>query len=194
MRKASSSFPLRQTHNPLIERTVSGGFSPASNRRSCRTLGIMKTAAWLGVSVASLLVGLGGGLYLGFEFSRSHTFAEESLAFGRELEALNAARTSGSDAAYEEALRAHIASLQRNQRSSQPWMNDKGFAVDYALTYVRLSKLAAKRGANEETSRLLEQAASLCPAIGWQDCSAQRILAFAEEVDGNLAKKEGKRE
>jgi hypothetical protein len=151
----------------------------------------MKTAAWLGVSIASLLVGLGGGLYLGFEFSRSQTFAEETLAFGRELVALNIARTSGSGAAYEEALRSHIASLQRNQRSAQPLMDEKGFAVDSALAYVRLSKLLAKRGANEEASRLLERAAALCPAIGWPDCSAQRIVSFAEEVDSNLAKREG---
>ena len=153
----------------------------------------MKTAAWLGVTVASLLIGVGGSLYLGLEFSRSRTFAEETLTLGREFEALKAARTSGSDAAYEEALRGHIANLQRNQRSAQPLMSDKGFAIDYALAYVRLSKLAAKRGADEESSRLLERAASLCPAIGWPACSAQRIVAFTEEVDGNLAKSESER-
>lgn len=151
----------------------------------------MRNAKWFALAAGCLVVGLVGGAYFGVRFAQSLAAAEETLAFGQAVQGLEAARTSGNDAAYEEALRQHIALLQLNERGAQPLLGEKGLALDVALAYARLSMLARKRGADIESSRLLQKAESFCPTIGWPECSGQRIFAFASQVDSNLFKQSG---
>jgi hypothetical protein len=151
----------------------------------------MRNAGWLGLAAGCLVVGFLGGTYFGVRFAQSLSAAEETLALGQAVQRLEAARTSGNDATYEEALRQHIVFLQLNERSAQPLLGEKAFALDLALAYTRLSMLAGKRGADVESSRLLQKAEAFCPAIGWPECSGQRIFAFASQVDSNLSKQSG---
>jgi hypothetical protein len=151
----------------------------------------MRNAKWFALGAGCLVVGLVGGGYLGVRFAQSLAAAEETLALGQAVQGLEAARTSGNDAVYEEAMRQHIAFLQLNERSAQPLLGEKAFALDLALAYARLSILAGKRGADAESSHLLQKAESFCPAIGWPECSGQRIFAFASQVDSNLSKQPG---
>jgi hypothetical protein len=143
------------------------------------------------LAAASFVVGLVCGVYLGFRFEQSRNVAERTLAFGQAVKALEIARTSGNDANYEEALWRHIAHLQIDENSAQPQLNEKGFAVDYALAYARLSMIAGKRGSESESSRLLQKAESFCPRIGWPECSGRSILAFAKQVESNRSSKSG---
>jgi hypothetical protein len=148
----------------------------------------MSNVKWFALAAGCLVVGLVGGGHLGVRFAQSVATAQETLALGQAVQALEAARTSGNDHAYEEALRQHIAYLQVNERSSQPLLGEKAYALDLALAYARLSMLAGKRGGDGESSSLLQKAESFCPAIGWPECSGQRIIAFASDVDSNLRK------
>ena len=138
-------------------------------RGSTQTLGLMKNAQWFALAAGCLVVGLVGGGFLGVRFAQSLAAAEQTLALGQAVQGLEAARTSGNDAAYEEAMRQHIAFLQLNERSAQPLLGEKAFALDLALAYARLSILAGKRGADVESSRLLQKASPSAPQSAGQN-------------------------
>src|SRR5215831_6078578 len=144
----------------------------------------MKTLARVGIGVAVFALGVALGFYLGFQASDAR-FAVGQLAeiahYGAFLEAQ---RSNGSDAAYEEALRGYLQVL--NERRGKPSLfsaSETVIAFDSALTYARLSALAEKRDAHEEATRYLNEATALCPKLGWRECSAETISAFAQRLD-----------
>jgi hypothetical protein len=96
---------------------------------------------------------------------------------------LSAQRSEGTDAAYEEALKAFLLVLDKRQGNWSPTRPDSVYAVDRALTYARLAMLARRRGAEKEASEYTDQSAVLCRRLGSQTCSGEQIAAAAARLD-----------
>jgi hypothetical protein len=143
----------------------------------------MSTIARIGVYVLIFAVGGGVGTYVGYRIAEAKAFAHEMAEVSRHSEHLQAQRAKGSDIAYEDALKAYLASLDLRSRGPSPMFADNVYATDSALAYVRLSMLAAKRGAQEEASTYLKKAADLCPRIGAWDCSAVALREMVIRLD-----------
>jgi tetratricopeptide (TPR) repeat protein len=153
------------------------------------TLGHMNTIARIGVYLLVFAAGGGVGTYVGYQIGEAKAFAHEMAEVSHYSEYLQAQRTKGSDVAYEDALKAYLTSLEMRSRSPSPMFQDKVYATDSALTYVRLSILASKRGAQEEASTYLKKAVDLCPRIGTHDCSAAALREMVIRLDkGALTK------
>ena len=144
----------------------------------------MKKVAQIGIIVFVLAAGVALGFYLGFKAAESRAAVGQIAEVAYYSAFLEAQRSRGDDAAYEEALRGHLQLL--DDRKGKPSLIDFAgtvVAFDSALTYARLSELALKRGATEEASRYLAHAAALCPKLGWRECSGEGIRAFAQGLD-----------
>jgi len=144
----------------------------------------MKIRKWQKFASIFLLAVVGGGVYLGVHWSHTLKMSQETALLFESLEKLDTASRSGNDAAYETALRQHISFLQFNAQRAERVFGAKATANDTALAYARLSMLARKRGADAESLQYAKQAEFLCPALGWQDCSAEKLVALASQLDG----------
>ena len=91
--------------------------------------------------------------------------------------------SEGTDAAREEAIRGFLALLEKRKGHWTPLFTEKLYAVDSAVANAQLSALARKRGATQEAQDYLNLAASFCPQIGWQNCSAEKIVSHAQRLD-----------
>ena len=143
----------------------------------------MNTVTRIGVYVLVFVAGGGVGTYVGYRIAETKTFAHEMAEVSRLSADLQAQRAKGSDAAYEDALKAYLASLDMRSRGPSPIFPDKVYATDSALAYVRLSMLASKRGAKDEAASYLKQATDLCPRIATTDCSAASLTEMVARLD-----------
>lgn len=132
-----------------------------------------------------LLTFLAGGVYLFFHWRHTLRMSEDIALHFESLQNLDTASRSGNDAAYEVALRQHISFLRSNAQSAERVFGAKATANDTALAYARLSLLARKRGADVESLHYAKHAESLCPALGWQECSAEKVIGLASQLDAN---------
>jgi hypothetical protein len=97
---------------------------------------------------------------------------------------VSAVRHSGTDRAYEDALRSSL-SLNRQLRARDPDPhNHRMYSLDSAVTLARLSQLAGKRGATDEANKFGAEAEALCPATGIRECSLAKLLEVAQFMDG----------
>ena|SRR5688572_22928575 len=148
----------------------------------------MRTLARMGLYLLVFAAGGGLGTYIGYRIAETKAFAADMAQVAHYSAYLDAQRTQGSDAAYEEALRGYIKLLDLRSKGSSPIFSDKVYAVDSALTYARLSFLASRRGAKEEAGAYLMKASDFCPRLGWKDCSGAIITEVAARLDkGRLA-------
>ena len=154
-------------------------------RGKTRTLGHMTNAARIGTYLVVFVVGCAVGGYVAFRVTESKAVANEMAQLAHYAAYLEAQRTSANDAAYEEALRGFLTLLDTSSRGPAPLFSDQVYAVDSALTYARLSVLASKRGAHAEARQYLVKASSLCPRLGWKECSTDEIVATARRLDRN---------
>jgi tetratricopeptide (TPR) repeat protein len=143
----------------------------------------MQAAARIGIYVLVFAAGAGVGAYIGFRMAEAKAFAHEMAEVSHYSAYLQAQRTQGSDAAYEEALKSYLASLDVRSTGPSPIFPDSVYAVDSALTYARLSILASRRGAKDEAAGYLKKASDLCPRLGWKDCSAATITEMVLRLD-----------
>ena len=72
----------------------------------------MNTIARIGVYVLVFAAGGGVGTYIGYRIAEAKAFAHEMAEVSRHSEYLQVQRTKGSDVAYEDALKAYLASLE----------------------------------------------------------------------------------
>jgi len=79
---------------------------------------------------------------------------------------VSALRQTGTDAAYEDALRANLTFDEQAKKRDPDTSNHRMYDLDIAVTLVRLSAIARKRGANEEAAQFAARAESHCPASG----------------------------
>jgi hypothetical protein len=145
----------------------------------------MTRIARVGAYALTFVAGCAIGGYVGFRVSESQVLASEMAQIAHYSAYLDAQRTSGNAAAYEEALRGYLMLLDAHSRGTTPLLSDRVYAVDSALTYARLSVLAANRGAKEEAQQYLTKASTLCPRLGWKECSSKEILEMARHLDRN---------
>jgi hypothetical protein len=145
-----------------------------------RSIG-QNTGLW--IAIALVLVGI-GGFYVGWHSARQYIPVTDLFTAAQHEVFLSAVRTSGDDAAYENALRSNLSFLDTlNARSSHERWDQWSYAFDRALTLARLSRLAQKRGANDEAERLAQDAEALCPAAGLRGCSVSTLLEVADKMD-----------
>jgi hypothetical protein len=145
---------------------------------------LMKIRRWQKFASIFLLAVVAGGIYFFVHWSLTLKMSQETALLLEAVEKLDTASRSGNDAAYETALRQHVAFLQLNAQSAERVFGAKATANDTALAYARLSMLARKRGADVESLNYSKQAESFCPTLGWQECSVDKLFALASQLDG----------
>jgi hypothetical protein len=97
---------------------------------------------------------------------------------------VSAIRQSGTDAAYEEALRAELT-LNEQLKARDPNPSSRQFYdFDSMLTLVRLSEVAKKRGAEDQAIAFSAQAELRCAGIGIRNCSRTELLRMVRYSDG----------
>jgi len=143
----------------------------------------MSVVVRVGLGLLLFAAGVGCGAYFGFRLTEIKAQASEMAQIAHYSVYLDAQRTQGSDAAYEEALRGFLDLLDTHSQGSSPLFSEKVYAVDSALTYARLSVLASKRGASDEAATYIGEALALCPELGWQDCSAKTLTEAVLRLD-----------
>ncbi len=130
-----------------------------------------------------LALGLGGGYYFGLRVGQGGALVADMAELTHLSAYIETQMSDGTDATREEAIRGFLASLEERKKHQSPWFTEKVYATDSALSYARLSALARRRGATQEAQKLLERAASFCPQIGWQECSAEKIVDVVHRLD-----------
>lgn len=143
----------------------------------------MKTPIRIASYLLIFSIGLGAGYYIGFGVSQSTAFALEMGEATYYSAYFNMQLTEGTDSAREEAIHGFLALLKSRKDRKSSWLTEKVYAIDSALANAQLSALAQKRGAAQEAQQYLERAASFCPQIGWQECSAEKIVYVAQRLD-----------
>jgi tetratricopeptide (TPR) repeat protein len=143
----------------------------------------MRLMARITLIVLLLIAGAAAGAYLALRYAESKSRFDERMDVMHFSAYLSAQRSEGTDAAYEEALKAFLLVLDKRQGNWSPTWPDSVYAVDRALTYARLAMLARKRGAEKEAAEYTDQSVALCPRMGWQTCSGEQIAAAAARLD-----------
>jgi hypothetical protein len=95
-------------------------------------------------------------------------------------------RVSGTDATYENALRAHASLLDDLSARAASDSVRQLYAADKALALMRLADLAEKRGASAESTRLTADALAVCATAGLPYCSSNELRQRARNVDALL--------
>jgi hypothetical protein len=139
----------------------------------------LRTALWALLGLAVLICGFAGGFYIGASSSTAASTAMNSLAISDASNVIVAARSSTSSLEYEEALWRFLALLQSEATSKNSMLEDWVIATDSALTYARLSDLAAEQGLTEKSQLLLAEAVEQCPRMKLKGCTAAGILKIA---------------
>jgi hypothetical protein len=92
-------------------------------------------------------------------------------------------RVSGTDATYENALRAYASLLDDLSARAVSNSVRQLYAADKALALIRLADLAEKRGASAESTRLTADALAVCATAGLPYCSSVELRQRARNVD-----------
>jgi hypothetical protein len=95
-------------------------------------------------------------------------------------------RVSGTDATYENALRAYASLLDDLSARAASDAARQLYAADKALALIRLADLAEKRGASAESTRLTADALAVCATVGLPYCSSNELRQRARNVDAFL--------
>jgi hypothetical protein len=146
-------------------------------------LGAVKTAIRIASYLLALAVGLGAGYYFGYEVSQRRALALDVVETAYYSAYTKMQMAEGTGATREETIRGFLALSVKRKGHWTPLFTEKGYAIDSALANARLCVLAQKRGATQEAQEYLTRAALFCPQIGWQECSAEKIVSFAERLD-----------
>jgi hypothetical protein len=88
-----------------------------------------------------------------------------------------------TDAAYENALRAYVSTLDRLAATDTSEPMRRVYAADEALTLMRLADLAERRGASAESTRLTSDAVAACAAAGLPYCTSVELRVLMRTMD-----------
>jgi recombinational DNA repair protein (RecF pathway) len=143
------------------------------------------------VLVLTHLVALLVGGTLGFAIGDRHDAAKVAPLddFGAAMYSgmlASGERVSGTDASYENALRAHASFLKDLSARAASDSARQRYAADNALALIRLADLAEKRGASAESTRLTADALAVCATAGLPYCSSNELRQRARDVDAFL--------
>ncbi len=95
----------------------------------------------------------------------------------------SAERLYGTDATYENSLRAYVVLLDNLSARDASESTRQIYAADKALTLIRLADLAEKRGSSPESTRLTADALAVCSASGLPYCSSAELRQRAQKMD-----------
>jgi len=138
--------------------------------------------------LAAAMLGGAVGFRLGWKQGMKGAPVFDLMAAAQFSTYVSALRNSGTEAAYEDALRSSISfNTQARARDNDP-SNQRMYALGTAVSLARLSALAKKRNALDEATRLGAEAESACPATGIRDCSLSLLLDVADYIDGGPLK------
>lgn len=151
----------------------------------------MKTLLRIVSHLLFLVIGLGAGFYFGSRVSQASAFAFDMVEVGYYAAHMEMQFSEGTDAAREEVIHTFLALNEKRKARPSEFFTEKMLATDSALAYGRLAALAQKRGAIQEAQQYLNRAASFCPQIGWQECSAEKITYMVQRLDKQGIFKEG---
>jgi hypothetical protein len=143
----------------------------------------MKTLVRISSYLLVLVIGLGTGYYFGTEINRARSLAFDMVEVEYFGAYIGMQMSEGTDASREEALHAFLALNEKRRVRPSEFFTERILATDSALAYARLAALAQKRGATQEAQQYLNRAASFCPQIGWQECSAEKITYMVQRLD-----------
>jgi arginine utilization protein RocB len=143
----------------------------------------MKTLLRIASYLFVLAIGLGAGFYLGFRLDQASALAFDMAETGYYAAHMDMQFDEGTDATREEAIHTFLALNEKRKTRPSELFTQKMLATDSALAYARLAAFARKRGAIQEAQQYLNRAASFCPQIGWQECSAQKIVYMVQRLD-----------
>ena len=143
----------------------------------------MKTLLRIASYLLVLVIGLGTGYYFGTEINRARSLAFDMVEVGYYGAHMEMQFSEGTDAAREEVIHTFLALNEKRKSRPSEFFTEQMLATDSALAYGRLAALAQKRGAIQEAQQYLNRAASFCPQIGWQECSAEKITYMVQRLD-----------
>ena len=143
----------------------------------------MKTTLRIASYLLVLIAGLALGYHYGFGAGQGRAFAFDMVETAYYSAYADMQMAEGTNATREEALRGYLALVEKRKGHWTPIFTEKVYAIDSALANARLFALAQKRGATQEAQQYLNRAASFCPQIGWRECSADKIIFFAQRID-----------
>lgn len=143
----------------------------------------MKTLLRIGSYLLALVIGLGAGSYFGYRLDQASAFAFDMAETGYYAAHMEMLLSEGSEATREEAIHTFLALNEKRKARPGAFFTEKMLATDSALAYARLAALAQKRGATQQAQQHLDRAASFCPQIGWQECSAEKIAHMVQRLD-----------
>ena len=95
----------------------------------------------------------------------------------------SAERLYGTDATYENSLRAYVALLDDLSARDASESTRQTYASDKALSLIRLADLAEKRGSSAESTRLTSDALAVCSTSGLSYCSSAELRQRAQKMD-----------
>ena len=90
---------------------------------------------------------------------------------------------NGSDLTYENALRSYISLLDNLTTGDASVTTRQIYAVDEALSLIRLADLVDKRGESAESTRLTSDALVVCSTSGLPFCSSAELRQRANRID-----------
>lgn len=134
-----------------------------------------------------LLLALAVGAAIGYSYAEKYgearilAFDMAEIEYYSSLSSIQMAE--GTDATREEAIRNHLALIEKRKNHTSSIFTEKVAATDSALDYARLAALAKKRGADQESQQLLGKAASFCPQMGWKECNTEKLISLVLQLD-----------
>jgi hypothetical protein len=136
--------------------------------------------------IGALLV-FGAGIELGSQvtwnrakyWSDAYTYADAELLRGYLL----AQSTKGTPMQHEEALRAFLAMLKRQDAHPSGLYPPGTTGFEEALTNVKLAELARARSDFAAAEKYLSSAEEWCRRVKWQDCSTDTVASMGKRLD-----------
>ena len=95
----------------------------------------------------------------------------------------SAERLCGTDATYENSLRAYVALLDNLSARDSSDAIRQIYAAEKSLSLMRLADLAEKRGSSAESTRLTSDALAVCSTSGLPYCSSAELRQRAQKMD-----------
>lgn len=137
------------------------------------------------LAIALICLALGG--YLGSRYATAQARSATNALDKAEVDYIHAyldtQLSQGTDAAREDAIRAHLAFSERIRARHDPFFTARVNDFDSAMDYTRLAILARKRGAEAEATQNISHAMNYCLRLDWQVCSADKLTAAVLQID-----------
>lgn len=136
------------------------------------------------ILILVLLAGAAVGFVLGNRYGAANPVPLTDLATAMHTGKMaSAERLYGTDATYENSLRAYVELLD-NLSTRRPSDSIRQiYAADKALALIRLADLAEKRGSSAESTRLSADALAVCSTSGLPYCSTAELRQRAQKMD-----------